>query len=474
MYKSVDKWRFSLLLSETAESIWTGVLERLKPQFKEEIYNLWIKPLRPTAWGDARLTVQVPNRYFADWVQKNAQTAIESSLRDMLGRDGSVALVTSETQDVEPDSMPESPAPAPVVLSRVENHVSDETFNPKYTFDTFVVGPSNRFAQAAAAAVSKDPGKTYNPLFLYGGVGLGKTHILHAIAHGIRANNPGARVLYVTSERFINEFIDALRFDRMKDFRAKYRNLDCLLIDDIQSLMSKENSQEEFFYTFNSLYDSRKQIIISSDRTPNETKVSARLISRFEWGVVADIQPPDLETRIAILRKKAASENIFVPDDVILYIAGQIRSNIRELEGSLIRTVAFSSLTGTPLTIESARETLKDIVAASAATRPVRVEDIQEVVADHFNLELKDMKSKRRTDAIAFPRQIAMYLARTMTECSTTEIGDHFGGKDHTTVMHACNKIRGKMTSDPYFTALVNKITQQVKNHATLGDLRSK
>ncbi|HMX43726.1 MAG TPA: chromosomal replication initiator protein DnaA, partial [Elusimicrobiota bacterium] len=352
-------------------------MERLKPQFKEEIYNLWIKPLRPTAWGDARLTVQVPNRYFADWVQKNAQAAIESSLRDMLGRDGSVALVTSETQDVEPDSMPESPAPAPVVLSRVENHVSDETFNPKYTFDTFVVGPSNRFAQAAAAAVSKDPGKTYNPLFLYGGVGLGKTHILHAIAHGIRANNPGARVLYVTSERFINEFIDALRFDRMKDFRAKYRNLDCLLIDDIQSLMSKENSQEEFFYTFNSLYDSRKQIIISSDRTPNETKVSARLISRFEWGVVADIQPPDLETRIAILRKKAASENIFVPDDVILYIAGQIRSNIRELEGSLIRTVAFSSLTGTPLTIESARETLKDIVAASAATRPVRVEDIQ-------------------------------------------------------------------------------------------------
>jgi chromosomal replication initiator protein len=235
----VDKWRFSLILSETAESIWTGVLERLKPQFKEEIYNLWIKPLRPAAWGDALLTVQVPNRYFADWVQKNAQTAIETSLREILGRDGSVSFETSENQEVEPDSLPETPAAAPVIPSRIENHVSDETFNPKYTFDTFVVGPSNRFAQAAAAAVAKDPGKTYNPLFLYGGVGLGKTHILHAIAHGIRANNPGARVLYVTSERFINEFIDAIRFERMKEFRAKYRGLDCLLIDDIQFLMGK-------------------------------------------------------------------------------------------------------------------------------------------------------------------------------------------------------------------------------------------
>ncbi|MBL0058915.1 MAG: chromosomal replication initiator protein DnaA [Elusimicrobia bacterium] len=402
--------------------------------------------------------------------QKNCQKDIEEALKGLLGREA--ALCFEAAQEIEPILKEEEARVDPIPAPKTESHFTDEQFNPKYTFESFVVGPSNRFAQAAGMAVAKDPGKAYNPVFLYGGVGLGKTHILHAIGHAIRQNRPGARVLYVTSERFINEFIDGLRFDKMKDFRSKYRNLDCLLIDDIQSLTGKENSMEEFYYTFNSLYDSRKQIIISSDRTPGETKVSARLVSRFEWGVVADIQPPDLETRIAILRKKAASENIFVPDDVILYIASQIRSNIRELEGSLIRIVAFSSLTGTPLTIDSARETLKDIVSAADSSRPVRIEDIQEVVAAHFNLDLRDMKSKRRTDAIAFPRQIAMYIARTLTECSTTEIGDAFGGKDHTTVMHACTKIKGKMTSDPYFTALVNKISQQIKNHIALGDVR--
>jgi chromosomal replication initiator protein len=404
-------------------------------------------------------------------VKKNCQREIEEGLKDLLGREAALAFEAS--QEIEPILKDEETRGDPIPAPRPESHFTDEQFNPKYTFESFVVGPSNRFAQAAAMAVAKAPGKAYNPLFLYGGVGLGKTHILHAIGHSLRQHNPGARVLYVTSERFINEFIDGLRFDKMKDFRAKYRNLDCLLIDDIQSLTGKDNSQEEFFYTFNSLYDTRKQIIISSDRPPTETKVTARLVSRFEWGVVADIQPPDLETRIAILRKKAATENIFVPDDVILYVASRIRANIRELEGSLIRIVAFSSLTGTPLTIDSARETLKDIVSSNEASRPIRIEDIQEVVSHHFNLDVKDMKSKRRTDAIAFPRQIAMYLARVLTECSTTEIGDSFGGKDHTTVMHACNKIKKKMTSDPYFTALVNKISQQVKTHVSLSDIRA-
>jgi chromosomal replication initiator protein len=459
-----------MIVSEAAESIWAGVIERLKPSIKEETFNLWLKPLKALKWEEELLTLQVPNRFFSEWVKKNCQKDIEEALKGLLGHDA--ALAFEAAREIEPILKEEEARADPIPAPKTESHFTNEQFNPKYTFDSFVVGPSNRFAQAAGMAVAKDPGRAYNPLFLYGGVGLGKTHILHAIGHSIRQNRANARVLYVTSERFINEFIDALRFDKMKDFRAKYRNLDCLLIDDIQSLTGKENSMEEFFYTFNSLYDSRKQIIISSDRTPGETKVSARLVSRFEWGVVADIQPPDLETRIAILRKKAASENIFVPDDVILYTASMIRSNIRELEGSLIRIVAFSSLTGTPLTIDSARETLKDIVSANEASRPIRTEDIQEVVANHFNLDLKDMKSKRRTDAIAFPRQIAMYLARTLTECSTTEIGDTFGGKDHTTVMHACNKIKAKMTSDPYFTALVNKITQQVKNHISLGDMR--
>jgi chromosomal replication initiator protein len=424
------------LVSKTAEELWSGVLSLLQPHFKDETYNLWIKPLKPLRWEGNLLTLQVPNRFFSDWIKKHSLNLIESSLRELLGQDSAIDFEVA--QEIEPILQREEARVDPVPVPRPENQFTEEPFNPKYTFESFVVGPSNRFAQAAAEAVAKDPGRAYNPLFLYGGVGLGKTHILHAVGHHIHRTRPQARVLYITSEKFINEFIDALRFERMKDFRAKYRSVDCLLIDDIQSLVGKENSQEEFFYTFNTLYDSRKQIVISSDRSPNETRVGDRLVSRFEWGVVADIQPPDLETRIAILRKKAATERIFVPDDVILYIASQIRSNIRELEGSLIRIVAFSSLTGTPLT-------------------------------KHFNLDIKDMRSKRRTDAIAFPRQIAMYLARTLTEGSTTEIGESFGGKDHTTVMHACNKIKAKMSSDPYFVALINKITQQIKTSVTLG-----
>lgn len=460
-----------MIATPTAETLWEGIIQRLKVQFKEDSFNLWLKPIKVIKFENELLTLKVPNRFFSEWIKKNCQNQIEEGLKEMLGRDA--ALCFEASQEIEPILKEEEARADPLPPTQPESHFTNEQFNPKYTFETFVVGPSNRFAQAAAMAVAKDPGRAYNPLFLYGGVGLGKTHILHSVGHSIRMQNPGARVLYVTSERFINEFIDALRFDKMKDFRAKFRNLDCLLIDDIQSLIGKDNSQEEFFYTFNSLYDTRKQIIISSDRPPTETKVSARLVSRLEWGVVADIQPPDLETRIAILRKKAASENLFVPDDVILFVASRIRANIRELEGSLIRVVAFSSLTGTPLTIDSVRETLKDIVSSNDASRPIRIEDIQEVITAHFNLDIKDMKSKRRTDAVAFPRQIAMYLARTLTEYSTTEIGENFGGKDHTTVMHACNKIKKKLASDPYFTALINKITQQIKTHITLNEMNS-
>ena len=276
---------------------------------------------------------------------------------------------------------------------------------------------------------------------------------------------PRARVLYTTSEKFINEFIDSLRFEKMNQFRQKYRNLDCLLIDDIQFLVNKESSQEEFFYTFNTLYDSRKQIVITSDRPPKEIPtLQERLITRFEWGVVADIQAPELETRIAILRDKADAENLFVPDDVLLFLASHIRTNIRELEGSLIRVVAHASLTGVSLTVDSAKEVLRDVMAREEAAAPVSLEKIQEVVARHFHLELHDMKSKRRTDAIAFPRQIAMYLARTLTEMSTTQIGDSFGGKDHTTVMHATNKVKGRLDTDPFFTALVNKIIQEIRS----------
>jgi chromosomal replication initiator protein len=330
------------------------------------------------------------------------------------------------------------------------------------------VGPSNRFAEAAAEAVARDPGRTYNPLFIYGGVGLGKTHLLHSIARRIVQNQPQARIAYVPSERFINEFIDAIRFERMKDFRAKYRNLDCLLIDDIQFLMGKDSSQEEFFYTFNSLYDSRKQIVICSDRPPKETMVGDRLVSRFEWGVICDIQPPDLETRIAILRKKTAESGLQAPDDVILFVATHIKTNIRELEGSITRIMAYTSLTGSPLTVDTARKVLKDILGSPDHALPVTVDHVQRVVARHFNLDVREMKSKRRTDAVAFPRQVAMYLARELTELSTIVIGDCFGGKDHTTVMHACNKIKNKLSGDPYFVALINKIRQDIREESLL------
>jgi chromosomal replication initiator protein len=288
---------------------------------------------------------------------------------------------------------------------------------------------------------------------------------MHAIGNYIRKNNPSLRVLYVTSEKFINEFIDSLRFEKPASFRNKYRNLDCLLIDDIQFLIGRHSSQEEFFYTFNTLYDSRKQVIIASDRPPKDLPtLEPRLISRFEWGVIADIQPPDLETRIAILRKKAEEESLYIPEDVTLYIATQIKANIRELEGSLLRITAFSAFTGTPLTVDSVQKILKDVVRPPENSAPITIERIQEIVSKHFNLDVKDLKSKRRTDAVAFPRQIAMYLARTLTdEFSTTEIGVAFGGKDHTTVMHACNKIKTRMTSDPYFVAKINQISQEIR-----------
>jgi chromosomal replication initiator protein len=287
---------------------------------------------------------------------------------------------------------------------------------------------------------------------------------MHALGHHVLKTNPRARVLYITSEKFINEFIDSLRFEKMNQFRQKYRNLDCLLIDDIQFLVNKESSQEEFFYTFNTLYDSRKQIVISSDRPPKEIPtLQERLITRFEWGVVADIQAPDLETRIAILREKAEAEHLFVPDDVILFLASHVRTNIRELEGSLIRVVAYASLTGVPLTVDAAKETLRDVLAKEEASTPVSLEKIQDVVARHYHIDVHEMKSKRRTDAIAFPRQIAMYLARTLTDMSTTQIGDAFGGKDHTTVMHATNKVKNRLETDPFFAALINKIIQEIR-----------
>lgn len=463
-----------MIETKTTEELWAWVLAQLKPELKEETFDLWLKPLQVYQTDQNIFTLRVPNRFFSDWIKNHFHQRIESLLTAETGHKVTLQFETMpEDNIVKPYVQPvpsfnvQTPAKTDQVNAVLNN--DDYKATTKYAFDNFVVGPSNRFAEAAAEAVAKDPGRTYNPLFLYGGVGLGKTHLLHSIGHWISKNTPNARVLYVSSEQFINEFIDAIRFEKMKDFRAKYRSLDCLLIDDIQFLMNKDVSQEEFFYTFNTLYDSHKQIVICSDRPPKEVLVNDRLVSRFEWGVIADIQPPDLETRIAILRKKTTDAGVQAPEDVILFLATHIKSNIRELEGSMTRIMACVSLTGEPLTVDTARRILKDTLNAPEHACPITIDQVQRVVARHFNLDLRDMKSKRRTDAIAFPRQIAMYLARTLTEHSTLEIGSGFGGKDHTTVMHACSKIKNKLSGDPYFVALINKITQDIREESLLN-----
>ncbi len=336
--------------------------------------------------------------------------------------------------------------------------------NPKYTFDSFVIGNSNRFAHAASLAVAESPAKAYNPLFIYGGVGLGKTHLMHAIGHYILNNNPKSQVVYVSSEKFTNELINSIKDDKNVEFRNKYRNIDILLVDDIQFIAGKERTQEEFFHTFNALYEANKQIIISSDRPPKEIPtLEDRLRSRFEWGLIADIQAPDFETRMAILKKKADVEKLNIPNEVMVYIATKIKSNIRELEGALIRIVAFSSLTNKEISVDLASEALKDIIS-SKQTRQVTIDIIQEVVANYYNLKIEDLKSARRTRNIAFPRQIAMYLSRKLTDMSLPKIGEEFGGRDHTTVIHAYEKISNNLKKDESLQNAINELNKRIKS----------
>jgi len=445
------------------DQLWNELLERIKQVVSTDSFELWFRPLKPLSLDEKRFTVQVPNKFFTNWFNEHYVEQLNQFLKDITGKEILIGFsIDPDGQKYYNRKKEEIILPPPA--SADETQFAGLNLNPRYTFESFVVGPSNRFAQATAEAVSNDPGKVYNPLFIYGGVGLGKTHLLHAIGHAIKKKKSSKIILYITSERFTNDLIDSIRKDRMATFRNKYRNLDVLLIDDIQFLAGKEQTQEAFFHTFNTLYDNHKQIVISSDSTPKDIPtLEERLCSRFQWGVIADLQPPDLETRIAILRKKVELEKIYVPDDVILFLAGKIKSNIRELEGSLIRIVAFSSLTGSEITVDRTKEILKDVLKKDEAVRPISVENIQKVVCTHFHIDTKEMKSKKRTEAIAWPRQIAMYLARNLTELSTTEIGNQFGGRDHTTVMYACEKIKNKLSADPYFSALVNKIINEIK-----------
>ena len=450
-------------MQTSAERIWIAAQEHLRSMLSADIYNLWFAPLRASAQENDSITLEVANDFCEVWLKDNYMGLLQDVIALSSGRQLQIKF------KVGAGSGPAALAPQPVHGKKKAaepgperagtNH--DLNFNPKNTFDTFVVGNNNNFAYAAALAVAQAPGKSYNPLFLYGGVGLGKTHLLHAIGQHVVVHKKGARVAFVSSEKFTNEYIDGIQNNQLARFRKKYRQTDVLLIDDIQFLAQKERTQEEFFHTFNALHESMKQIVIASDRPPKElAEFEDRLRSRFEWGLIADIQPPDLETKVAILQKKAEQERVTLPTDVALFIASNIRSNVRELEGALIRLVAHSSLIGAEITLPYTQQVLKNFIDSQA--RKVTIESIQKAVAEQFGLRLVEIKAKNNSRSIVYPRQIAMYLAKHLTEASLPEIGRQFGGKHHTTVLHSVDKIEKVRKDDKDLNRLLNKLTEQV------------
>lgn len=440
--------------------IWQQVLSVIQTKLSKPSFDTWFKSTKANFIGDNAVVITAPTTFAVEWLENRYTKLVASTISEYIGRAVDVKFAIEEMRTVEP--------PAPPMIPAVRQPQTEETnmymLNPKYTFDTFVIGSGNRFAHAASLAVAEAPAKAYNPFFLYGGVGLGKTHLMHAIGHYILEHNPHMKVLYLSSEKFTNEFINAIRDNRGESFRNKYRNIDVLLIDDIQFLAGKEGTQEEFFHTFNALHEEHKQIVISSDRPPKEIPtLEERLRSRFEWGLITDIQPPDLETRIAILRKKAKAENLDIPNEAMMYIANMIDSNIRELEGALIRIVAYSSLTNQDISSHLAAEALKDILP-TGRNRLITMQDIQQRVGEYYGLKLEDFKARKRTKAVAFPRQIAMYLSRELTDYSLPKIGEAFGGRDHTTVIHAHEKISQQLKVDQDLYKIINSLTEKIKN----------
>jgi len=440
---------------ERLDELWNKVLARVEQQISKPSFETWLKSTKLLSYKGNQVTIAAPTSFAREWLENHYVHLIAGILAELTGEDLYIKFVVQKDQDNEDFDIP-----APVIQTK-SNESQDNAhsmLNPKYTFDTFVIGSGNRFAHAASLAVAEAPAKAYNPLFIYGGVGLGKTHLMHAIGHYVLEHNPNAKVVYLSSEKFTNEFINSIRDNKAEDFRNKYRSVDVLLIDDIQFLAGKESTQEEFFHTFNTLHTESKQIVISSDRPPKEIPtLEDRLRSRFEWGLITDIAPPDLETRIAILRKKAKADGLDIPNEVMHYIANQIDTNIRELEGALIRVVAYSSLVNQDITVELAQEALKDIMP-NAKPKTVTIQDIQKVVGEHFNLRLEDFTSKKRTKSIAFPRQVAMYLARELTDFSLPKIGEEFGGRDHTTVIHAHEKIEKLLKVDQNLQEEIKRI----------------
>ena len=446
---------------ENIADLWNASLANIEKKISKPSFDTWLKSTKAHSLQGDLLVITAPNEFARDWLEERYSQLISGILYEITGEELSVKFIIPQNQKDED---------ADLLMSAKKAKKEDDQhefpaniLNPKYLFDTFVIGSGNRFAHAASLAVAEAPAKAYNPLFIYGGVGLGKTHLMHAIGHYVLEHKPNAKVVYLSSEKFTNEFINSIRDNKAVEFRNKYRNVDVLLIDDIQFLAGKESTQEEFFHTFNTLHEESKQIVISSDRPPREIPtLEDRLRSRFEWGLITDITPPDLETRIAILRKKARAEGLDIPNEVMLYIANQIDTNIRELEGALIRVVAYSSLINKDINADLASEALKDIIPSSKP-KVITILEIQRTVGEHFSVKLEDFKAKKRTKSVAYPRQIAMYLSRELTDYSLPKIGEEFGGRDHTTVIHAHEKISRLLQSDLQLQRQVKEINESLK-----------
>jgi len=435
--------------------LWTQAVAEIKERIGRQNYETWIKPIGFISRNKNEICLDVPNKFFRDWLTEHYLAQIQDILSTLAKHDVKVVFEINEKTNRQ--------ANAERGVKREERErvqKSNSNLVPKYTFQNFVVGASNQFAHAACVAVANQPGEHYNPLFIYGGVGLGKTHLVNAIGHQ-SAQRSGLKVVYLSSESFMNELIGSLRRDKMDEFKKKFRNVDILILDDVQFIAGKERTQEEFFHTFNSLYESHKQIVITSDKFPKEIPgIEDRLRNRFEWGLIADIQPPDMETRVAILQKKAENEGVQLPHDVAFFLASNIDSNVRELEGSLTRLGAFSSLTKATITVELAKDVLKNTL--KNAQQEITVENIQKTICDYFNLKIGDLKAKRRTQNIALPRQVAMYLCRKYTETSFPAIGDKFGGRDHSTVIHASKTIERKIKEDPHMQTTIEKLERNL------------
>jgi chromosomal replication initiator protein len=453
--KSIPEGRHEMIMMDA--SIWDQILARIETKVNRHSFYTWFRPTALLADGGTQLTIRVPNPLFKDWLTKHYSGVLAEALAEVRRPGVSVLFVAEGAPSVTPEE-----ATPPSHESETIPTAASGGLNPRYSFDTFIVGSSNQFAHAACRAVAEAPSRSYNPLFIYGGVGLGKTHLMHAIGHYVLQHDPSLKLTYISSERFMNEMINAVRYDRILDFRERYRSVDLLLVDDIQFVSGKEGTQTEFFHTFNALYDAQKQIVLSSDRPPHEiTALEERLRSRFEWGLIADIQPPDLETKVAILKRKAEAEAVPLPDAVAIYIAGRIKSNIRELEGSLIRLIAYASLTGREISLDLTQEVLKNVLDQD--DKAVTIESIQKFVADYYQLKIADLKSRNNSKSVAMPRQVAMYLCKNLTHASLPEIGRSFGGKHHSTVIHSIKKVEDLRKREGDFNNLINNFLESFR-----------